>query len=99
MPDRTRKVQVRAPMVAIDTVFVKRATAQGNIRSTTVLIAVAMLEFTWATPTLASTAVSPAKNAESKAQINQLMCSLCPSASLFCERSPRIVKLDQPRYY
>jgi len=46
---------------------VKRATDQAKIRITTVLMAVARLEFTWATPTFASTAVRPAKNADSKA--------------------------------
>ena len=67
MPDRTRNVQVRPPIVDIDWLFVKRATDQAKIRITTVLIAVARLESTCATPTFASTAVSPAKNAESKA--------------------------------
>jgi hypothetical protein len=73
IPDKIRKTQVRVPMVEIGSLSVKRATDQANIRITTVLIAVAKLEFTWATPTFASTAVSPAKNAESKAQINQFI--------------------------
>jgi hypothetical protein len=73
MPDRIRKVQARAPIDEIGFVFVKRATHQAKIRITTVLMAVAKLEFTCATPTFASTAVSPAKNAESKAQVNQFI--------------------------
>jgi len=52
---------------------VNRATDQAKIRITTVLMAVARFELTWATPTFASIAVSPAKNAESKAQTNQLI--------------------------
>jgi len=73
MPERTRKIQVRVSIVESGCLSVKSATDQAKIRITTVLIAVAMLEFTWATPTFASTAVSPWKHAESKAQINQLI--------------------------
>src|SRR5882724_3910047 len=96
MPERTRKIQVRLSILESGSVLVKRATDQAKIRMTTVRMAVARLEFTCATPTLASTAVSPAKNAESKAQINQLISfSLgqdlngCPYLVIFETWEPR----------
>src|SRR5205809_3764227 len=73
MPESPRKIQVRAAMLESGSVLVKKATSQAKTRITTVRMAVARLEFTCATPTLASTAVSPAKNADSKAQTNQLI--------------------------
>ena len=78
MPDRIRKIQARAPIVEIGSLFVKKTTTHAKIKITTVLMAVARLEFTWATPTFASTAVSPAKNAESKAQVNQFIVLSLP---------------------
>src|SRR5882757_10604825 len=78
MPDRIRKIQPRDPIFDIGWLFVKKATIQAKIRITTVLIAVARLEFTWATPTFASTAVRPAKNAESRAQVNQFIVPSLP---------------------
>src|SRR5437764_9897106 len=76
MPDSTRKVQVLASIFESGSVLVRKATSQAKIRITTVRMAVARFEFTCATPTFASTAVSPAKNAESNAQINQFMSVL-----------------------
>jgi hypothetical protein len=73
MPDRIRKIQVRLPMVEMDWLFVKRATDHAKTRMTTVRMAVAKLESTCSTPTFASTAVSPAKHAESNAQMNQFI--------------------------
>src|ERR1700736_205499 len=73
MPDRIRNIQVRLPMVEMDWLFVKRATNQAKIRITTVRMAVARLELTCSTPTFASIAVRPAKNAESRAQMNQFI--------------------------
>ena len=73
MPDRIRKIQVRLPIAENGWFFVARAIAQAKIRMTTVRIAVAMFESICWTPTLARTAVKPAKNAESNAQINQLV--------------------------
>src|SRR5947209_5199852 len=91
MPERIRKIQVRVSMVESGCLSVKRATDHAKIKITTVLMAVAKLEFTWATPTFASTAVSPAKNAESKAQINQLIWVRDPGligGSVFILRMP-----------
>src|ERR1700716_740745 len=76
MPDRIRKIHVRLPMVEMDWLFVKRATDQAKIRITTVRMAVARLELTCSTPTFASIAVRPAKNAESNAQMNQFIPSV-----------------------
>src|SRR5580692_6216515 len=73
MPDRIRKIQVRLAMVEMDCVFVKSAKDQAKIRMTTVRMAVAKLESMCSTPTFASTAVKPAKKADSKAQKNQFM--------------------------
>src|ERR1017187_10350028 len=73
MPDRIRKIQVRLSMVKMDWLFVKRATDHAKIRMTTVRMAVAKLELTCSTPTFASTAVRPAKNADSNAQMNQFI--------------------------
>src|SRR5882757_4018860 len=80
MPDRIRKIQVRLPMVEIDWLFVKRATDHAKIRITTVRMAVARLELTCSTPTFASIAVRPAKNAESNAQMNQFISFRPPSS-------------------
>jgi hypothetical protein len=80
MPDRIRKIQVRLPMVEMDWLFVKRATDHAKIRITTVRMAVAKLELTCSTPTFASIAVSPAKNAESNAQMNQFIPFIPPSS-------------------
>src|ERR1700686_4698156 len=80
MPERIKKIQVLLPMVEMDWLFVNRATDHAKIRITTVRIAVAKFELTCSTPTLASTAVSPAKNAESKAQINQFISFRPPSS-------------------
>src|ERR1700716_495943 len=80
MPDRIRKIQVRLPMVEMDWLFVKRATDQAKIRITTVRMAVARLELTCSTPTFASIAVRPAKNAESNAQMNQFISFRPPSS-------------------
>jgi hypothetical protein len=44
-----------------------------KIRITTVRMAVAKLELTFSTPTFARTAVRPAKNADSTAQMNQFI--------------------------
>src|ERR1700730_16611023 len=60
-------------MLASDCVLVKRATDPAKTRMTTVRMAVARLELTFSTPTLARMAVRPAKNAESNAQMNQVM--------------------------
>jgi hypothetical protein len=76
MPDRIKKIQVRLPMVEMDWVFVKKATDHAKIRITTVRMAVARLELTCSTPTFASIAVRPAKNAESNAQMNQFIFSV-----------------------
>ena len=97
-----RKTQVRPPIVEVGCLLVKEATDQAKIRITTVLIVVARLEFTWATPTFASTAVRPAKNAESKAHVNQFLfifilerwerlCVVRPRHSAVCqlESGPR----------
>jgi len=92
MPDRIRKIQVRPPIVDIGSLLVKRATDQAKIKITTVLIAVAKFESTCATPTFASTAVSPAKNAESKAQVNQFISFL--RTSLIDERLALRVAFD-----
>jgi hypothetical protein len=73
MPDRIRKIQVRLPMVEMGWLFVNRATDQAKTRMTTVRMAVAKFESTCSTPIFASIAVSPAKHAESNAQINQFM--------------------------
>jgi hypothetical protein len=73
MPDRTRKIQVRLPIVESGWLFVKKATDQAKIKITTVRMAVARLELTFSTPTFARIAVKPAKNAESKAQMNQFI--------------------------
>ena len=70
-PDSTKKIQVRLPIEDRDWLFVKNATDQANTTITTVRIAVAVLESMSLTPTFASTAVMPAKNADSSAQINQ----------------------------
>src|ERR1700719_4142566 len=75
MPERIRKIQVFLPMVERDWLVVNKATDHAKIRITTVRIAVAKFELTCSTPTLASTAVSPAKNAESNAQMNQFIPS------------------------
>ena len=76
MPDSTRKIQVLVSIFECGSVLVRKATSQAKMRITTVRMAVARFEFTCATPTFASTAVSPAKNAESNAHINQLMSVL-----------------------
>src|SRR5256885_2290181 len=68
-----------------------RATDHAKIRITTVLIAVAKLESTCATPTFASTAVSPAKTAESKAQVTQFI--FFPKASVAPASPPAFVQL------
>src|SRR5947209_12894382 len=52
--------------------------AHANKRMTTVRTAVARLASTSLTPTLASTAVSPANSADSRAQVNQLMVETRP---------------------
>jgi hypothetical protein len=54
---------------------VNKATDHAKIKITTVRMAVAMLELTCSTPIFARMAVSPAKNAESKAQRNQFIFS------------------------
>src|SRR5271166_159612 len=73
MPDRIRKIQVRLSMFEMDWLLVKSATDHANTRMTTVRIAVARFEFTCSTPTFARIAVSPAKNADSNAQVNQFI--------------------------
>src|ERR1700741_1101972 len=80
MPERIRKIQVFLPMVEMGWLLVNRATDHAKIRITTVRIAVAKFESTCSTPTLASTAVSPAKNAESNAQMNQFISFRPPSS-------------------
>jgi hypothetical protein len=75
MPDRIKKIQVRLPIVESGWLLVKRATLHAKIRITTVRMAVARLELIFSTPTLARIAVSPAKNAESRAQMNQFIFS------------------------
>ena len=67
-------------MVERDWLVVNKATDHAKIRITTVRIAVAKFELTCSTPTLASTAVSPAKNAESNAQMNQFISFRPPSS-------------------
>src|ERR1700730_10500083 len=79
MPDRIRKIQVRFPMVEMGWLLVKSATDHAKIRITTVRIAVARLELTCSTPTFASIAVRPAKNADSNAQMNQFISFRPPS--------------------
>jgi hypothetical protein len=79
MPERISKIQVLLPIVEMGWVFVNRATDHAKIRITTVRIAVAKFELMCSTPTLASTAVSPAKNAESNAQMNQFISFRPPS--------------------
>src|SRR5271169_7161334 len=73
MPERIRKTQVRLPIVESGWLFVKTATDQAKTRITTVRMAVARLELTFSTPTFARTAVRPAKNADSTAQMNQFI--------------------------
>src|SRR5579862_860484 len=75
MPERIRKIHVRLAMAENGWLLVARAMAQAKIKMTTVRMAVARFESMCSTPTLASTAVSPAKNAESKAHRNQFMKS------------------------
>jgi hypothetical protein len=84
MPDRIRKIQVRLAMVEMDCVFVKSAKDQAKIRMTTVRMAVAKLELMCSTPTFASTAVKPAKKADSKAQKNQFMFFPSPETLDYC---------------
>src|ERR1700688_4440025 len=76
-------------MVERDWLFVNRVTDHAKIRITTVRIAVARFELICCTPTLASTAVSPAKNAESNAQPNQFIQS--PHILSLIPESERIV--------
>src|SRR6266478_559377 len=74
MPERTRNNSVRLGNWRSDaTGLVARAMPQVNTRTTVVRTAVARLESTPATPTLAKTAVIPAKKADSKAQVIQFM--------------------------
>ena len=72
-PESAKKSHVRPEMVAIDRRLLNRATDQANTTITTVRMAVARLESTPRTPTFASMAVSPAKNADSSAQTSQFM--------------------------
>src|SRR5262249_46842457 len=70
------------------------ATAQANTRTTVVRIAVARFGSTSATPTLASTAVSPAKSADRRAQGSQFT-GRPPSGRLPAPGLPRPVELSQ----
>jgi hypothetical protein len=82
MPDRIKKIQVRLPMVERGWLLVRRATLHAKIRITTVRMAVARLESIISTPTFARIAVRPAKNADSKAQMNQFISFLSPVVSI-----------------
>src|SRR4029077_14443665 len=75
MPDRIRKIQVRLAIPENGSILVASATDHAKIKMTTVRIAVARFESICWTPTLASTAVSPAKKAESNAHKNQFILS------------------------
>lgn len=74
MPERTRNISVRLDNWRSDAAgLVAKAMPQVNTRTTVVRTAVARLESTPATPILASTAVIPAKKADSKAHVIQFM--------------------------
>src|ERR1700692_4611018 len=90
MPERIKKIQVLLSMVEMDWLFVNRATDHAKIRITTVRIAVAKFELTCSTTTWASTAVSPAKNAESNAQMNQFISFRPPSSQTALASYPAV---------
>ena len=74
MPERARNSSVRLDnWRSYATGLVARAMPQVNTRTAVVRTAVARLESTPATPTLARTAVIPAKKADSKAHVIQFM--------------------------
>jgi len=78
IPDKTRKIQVRVPMLEIFSWLDATATAQTKIRITTVRIAVARLELIFCTPIFARIAVRPAKKAERSAQVSQFIQYILP---------------------
>src|SRR5690349_5974470 len=74
MPDKVREIHARRDIpdsVAGETVA--SASTQVKINTTVVRIAVARLEFKSPTPTLARTAVAPAKSADKRDQKNQFI--------------------------
>ena len=79
MPESERKSQVR-PLNSNTSagLVVMKAMPQAKNRITVVRTAVARFESTPVTPTLASTAVTPANNAESNDQWTQFMRRLWP---------------------
>ena len=88
MPDSARNNQVRPESVASSAgLAVTKAMAHAKIKITVVRIAVARFESTPATPTLASTAVRPAKSAESNDQVNQFIVDSKQSVGVLTGRS------------